>query len=265
MNLHGKRIVVLGASAGIGRAFADRAIDEGARVVVSGRRLDRLQELVAGHRGRAVAADLSKPSDCERLAAAVQESLEEVDLLLCTVGHSPLRRFVDVTADDWYAVLGINVVGIHQALRACLPLFASGAIAAVLSSEAVDQARVGLGAYTASKAALESTLAAWRAEHPNVRFSCVPVGTTFPTEFSRDFDPNLLVDLMQEWAHQGFVQTDMMRTEDVASVLAGVFATALHYPSIGIENLVLRSPSPVAVSSGHLEELAVGNIDESDD
>jgi len=124
-----------------------------------------------------------------------------------------------------------------------LPMLAPGGIVGVMSSETVGQARSGLGAYSASKAALEESLRCWRTEHPNIRFSCVAVGSTVPTEFGSSFDLPLLGDLMDDWALHGLAQAEFMDTDEVGDFLVRMYAAALPYAQVNIEHLLLRSPS----------------------
>ncbi|HEX7094277.1 MAG TPA: SDR family oxidoreductase [Acidimicrobiales bacterium] len=245
--LEGRRVLVVGASAGIGRAFATRAVAHGASVVFSARREDRLKEAVteAGG-GTAIAADISEPGDCERLASEAVAALGgRIDLLFISAGSAPMRMFKDTTADDWRAIFGLNVIGVHQLIRATLDRLAPAAIVAALSSEGVAQPRTALGGYVVSKVALERSLAAWRTEHPDVRFSCVAIGATQPTEFGYQFDLDLLKVVLDDWAKRGLAQAEFMQTDEVAEFLAGMYAAALRFPGIGVEHIVLRSPSPV--------------------
>src|SRR6185369_11799034 len=101
------------------------------------------------------------------------------------------------------------------------------------------------GAYGASKAALTESLRAWRLEHPEVRFSCVALGATQPTEFGDAFDLEALGPVLTTWFQHGLMQRDYMATDDVAGLLADLFGAALRYPGVAIEDIVLRSPSPV--------------------
>jgi NAD(P)-dependent dehydrogenase (short-subunit alcohol dehydrogenase family) len=244
--LEGKRILVVGASSGIGRAFALRAVQQGAHVVVSARRAGHLAELIreAGG-GVAITGDVRIPADCERIAAEAAATLGSIDLLLYTVGAAPLRRFADTTADDWRAVLETNLVGPHQVIRAALGSFAPGALVAVLSSEAVGRPYVGLGAYVCSKAALEESLRMWRTERPELRVCCVTQGASMPTDFGSAFDLDLLGEVMQEWGRLG-VASGVMNTDDVVGVMTSTFAAALANPGVGLEHIVLRPPSAVA-------------------
>ena len=257
----GRRVVVVGASSGIGRAFAVRAAAEGARLVAVARRADRLEELVAEMGGgTAVVADISEDADCRRVADEARRELGELDLVLHTAAMAPLKRFADTTADDWRRVLATNVIGVHQVISAVLPVLAPGAIVGVMSSETVGQPRSGLGAYSASKAALEESLRCWHTEHPNVRFSCVAVGSTVPTEFGNAFDLPLLGDLMGDWALHGLAQAEFMDSDEVGDFLVHMYAAALPYPQVNIEHLLLRSPSGLMADAQKMMEHAASTI-----
>ncbi len=242
--LAGKRVVVVGASAGIGRAFAVHAGKEGADLLIAARRRDRLEEVVAeAGCGTAVSADVRNAQDCAHIADVARDRLGAIDLLFISLGYAPLRMFADTSADDWADVMQTNVVSVHQVIRSCLPMLAPAAIVCALSSETVGQPRAALGAYSSSKAALAESLNAWRTEHPAFRFCCVSVGGTVPTEFTAAFDPELLGVVVQDWIARGLLQETLMSPDDVADVLAGVFASALNFPVVGLEQLVVRPPS----------------------
>ena len=242
--LEGQRVVVVGASAGIGRAFAVHAAREGAQLVAIARRVDRLEELVAEVGGGVpVVADISNENDCRRIAAEARRELGAVDLMLHAAGMAPLKRFADTTVDDWRTVLATNLIGVHQVINAILPMLAPSAIVGVMSSETIGQPRSGLGAYSVSKAALEESLRCWHNEHPNIRFSCIAVGSTVPTEFGNSFDLPLLGDLMADWALHGLAEAEFMDTEEVGEFLVRMYAAALPFPQVNVEHLVLRSPS----------------------
>jgi len=99
--LAGKRVVVVGASAGIGRAFAVRAGKEGAELLIAARRRDRLEEVaIEAGCGSAVIADVRSMEDCARLADVARDALGGIDLLFISVGYAPLRMFADTSADE---------------------------------------------------------------------------------------------------------------------------------------------------------------------
>jgi len=256
-SLQGQRVVVVGASAGIGRAAALRAASEGARVVVAARRGEALDALCRQAGGSAhfsaVTTDVSSGSDCRRLAEHARATLGGIDLLIYSVGYSPLRRLRDTGADEWFRVFTANVVGASQVIQAVLPVMTPAGIIAALSSETVGNPRIGLGAYASSKAALEEMMRTWRLEEPQIRFCTVSVGATLPTEFGDNYDAEILVPTLLEWARCGSIQEYSMRTGMVANALVGALAAALPCPEVSMEILRLRSPAPAIAPTTDLD------------
>ncbi len=239
-----KRIVVVGASAGIGRAFSIRALGDGARLVLVARRELPPDALSGAVAATSLSADIRNPEDCARVGRTAEDALGQVDLLLVTAAYAPLKPFAAMDSDDWVKVLATNVIGVHQLIQAHLPVLASSAIVAVLSSDSVRHPHRALGAYSASKAAMERSLVAWRLEHPGLRFSCVEIGATVPTDFVSEFDPELLGSAAGEWISRGLVPATHMTPEGVAATMAGLYASALENPEVGVDHIVLRSPAP---------------------
>lgn len=247
--LEGRRVLVAGASSGIGRACGRQAVAHGARVAFVARRLDRLQEAVdeAGG-GSAIAGDVREPEQCRRIVDETIAALGGIDVVVFATGVAPLRRLEDTTADDWNDVFTTNVVGFHQLVRHALPSLDRDGVVAALSSESVPYPRSALAAYTASKAALEMTVRGWRVEHAPLRFMTVTVGATQPTSFGDDFDPVAVGEAWRDWQRRGINQQEFMETEEVAAVVVGAIALVCANRSIGIEQLTVRSPSPVATN-----------------
>ncbi|WP_299577247.1 SDR family oxidoreductase [uncultured Williamsia sp.] len=243
-SLRGKRVLVVGASSGIGRAFAIQAGKEGAQVVLVARRKEKLDDAIAeAGTGTPVAADIADPAGAAAVAEAARTTLGEVDLLFCSVGVAPLKMFADTDSDDWESVMRTNVVGVHQLIRHALPVLAEGAIVGALSSESVGQQRAALGAYAASKAALMSSFDAWRTEHPGLRFCTIAVGSTIPTEFADAFDPELLGSVLEDWIWRGLVQETLMTPDAVADAIAGMLAGIIDHPDVGLDHAVIKPPS----------------------
>jgi NAD(P)-dependent dehydrogenase (short-subunit alcohol dehydrogenase family) len=216
--------------------------------VLTARRADRLHAIVAAASGRGipVVGDVRVAADCRRLVREAVEALGHIDLLVYCAGAAPLRRLTDTTEEDWATVLDTHVVGLHHVIAAAVGHLVPGGIVAALSSETVGRPRFGLGAYSASKAALEESIRAWRLEHPRQRFVTVGVGATFPTEFGDGFDPELLGHAISEWTKQGLMTESMLDPNDVAGTLIGILATALAFPGVSLEHLVVRPASPIA-------------------
>ncbi|WBB61269.1 SDR family NAD(P)-dependent oxidoreductase [Streptomyces sp. WMMC500] len=246
--LGGSRVLLVGASAGIGRALAVRLVDAGARVVVAARRMTELEKTVAeAAGGHPVRVDVRDEADCGRLARETADRLGQVDFLISCAGAARLRPIAETSLADWQWAMETNTVGFHHVLRACLPFLAPHALAAALSSEAVGQPRAALGAYATSKVALERTLQAWQAEHPELRICRIRVGQTAPTDFGSDFDDEALGAAFESWAAQGLLVDRYMSPDEVAGALVGMLAVAAAFPSVNVEELTV-TPSAAAAS-----------------
>jgi NAD(P)-dependent dehydrogenase (short-subunit alcohol dehydrogenase family) len=246
-SLEGRRVVVVGASAGIGRALVVRAVGEGAKVVAAARRSDRLAELTTSAGGGiAVTCDVRDDAACRELAEAIAAHLGQIDLLVLSVGLAPLTLLEDASAEQWSNTFDTNVVGVHRVVQSALPHLAPGAIVAVLSSETVGQPRPAMGIYSATKAGVDQMLAVWRAERADIRFTRVIVGSTIDTEFGVDFPIELLTWALEDWQSRGLLPETFLVSDTVAEALAGTLATMLSLPSLSVDSLTLRPASRAA-------------------
>ena len=122
--LAGQRAIVTGASSGIGAAVAKALGAAGARVAVNyigGR--DRADAVVseietAGGEARAVRADVSRESDVEAMFETVRSQWGSVDIVVSNAGIQRDAGFIDMTLDDWEAVMAVNLRGTFLCARA---------------------------------------------------------------------------------------------------------------------------------------------------
>lgn len=248
------RMLVVGASAGVGRAIATRAVRNGASVAFSARRAEQLEAAVSqAGGGVAIPADVRDADDCARLVKSALDALGGLDTIVYATAVSPLRRLPDSDRDTWAQVLETNLVGLHEVVRAALPHLAPKSLVAVLSSDSVGDPRPGLVPYAASKAALEELLRGWRAEYPDIRWMCITLGPTQPTEFGVHFDPQLVGELFADWSRLGMVHETMMDTDEVADVIVTTLDVLRSHAGIGCEHLVLRPASGIVSTVAHLD------------
>lgn len=241
--LDGRRVIVVGASSGIGRETAAALTEMGATVGWCGRRQALLDEAIAetGGAGVAIVADIADPDGCRAIGEAAA-SMGAIDLVVIASGASGVTLLRDADNDWWDHLLRTNVIGPSQVVRHLLGHLATDAIVAMLSSESVGRPYPGLVPYAASKAALEEMIRGWRAEHPEVRFSRVTVGATLGTDFTRDFDPALAGALFTTWVSSGVIPARPMQADELGTSIARTLADAVTVPGIDVQDLVLRSP-----------------------
>ncbi|MDE3205071.1 MAG: SDR family oxidoreductase [Acidobacteriota bacterium] len=242
LSLHGKNVVVVGASAGIGKQAAIDMVEMGGEVVFAGRNAAKLEEsLFQAGGGYAVIADIAEPDDCERLIAeAVNHLGGRIDLLLTVVGVSRLGLVRDASPELWKECLLTNVMGPALVTRAAIPHLTPGAFVGYFSSESVGMPYPGLVPYGSSKAALEEMIRGVRAEHPEFRVSCLRVGATSDTDFARDFDPDLAAQLTPKWIERGNIPNNFMSAVGLGRAIARICALATEFAEVDFQDLVLR-------------------------
>jgi short-subunit dehydrogenase len=185
-------VVITGASAGIGAALAEELSARGARLVLSARRLDRLEELNRrlGGDHLCVRADVSRREDCEALVAQTVERFARLDTLVCNAGYGILRKVHETTAPEADEIFRTNVFGTLDCVRAAVPHMLNqdprpwrGQVV-VVSSAVARRAIPLFGAYSATKAAQLSLAEAMRVELRPLAIAVTsvhPIGTD--TEF----------------------------------------------------------------------------------
>jgi NAD(P)-dependent dehydrogenase (short-subunit alcohol dehydrogenase family) len=122
----GKTAVVTGAADGIGRAIAMKCISEGMRVALVDINYESANLLAASMNeagGHAIAyqADVSKKDEVEEIASRVFKELGDVHLLCNNAGVLKVASILDHTESDWNWVLGVNLVGVVNCVRAFTP------------------------------------------------------------------------------------------------------------------------------------------------
>ena len=154
LGLHERVCIVTGSTGGIGLATARLLVDEGARVVTSGRSEESPGVGEALH----VSCDLARPGEPERLVETAVGELGGVDCLVNNVGLARIAKFEEVADDEWDAYWQLNVMSYVRAIRATLPAFRArggGAIVNV-SSTAGKRPSTGMPHYSVVKAAVLS-------------------------------------------------------------------------------------------------------------
>ena len=126
VELRGRVVVVTGASSGIGEATAVAFAQRGATVVLAARRLDRLEDLAdrierAGGRALALACDVTRRDEVERLPAIVEEAFGPTDVLVNNAGVPGGGDFVDLSPEQIERVVRTNLLGVLWGTHAFLP------------------------------------------------------------------------------------------------------------------------------------------------
>jgi len=204
-DLTGKVALITGSSRGIGRAIALRMAEQGAKVVISSRKLDACQavvaEIEAGHgpgRAIAVAASISVKDELKRLVEQTQAQLGAIDILVCNAASNPYYGpMAGIDDDKFRKILDNNILSNHWMIQLTAPsmIARKGGSIIIVSSIGGLKGSPVIGAYNVSKAAdmqLARNYAVEYGEH-NVRVNCIAPGL-IRTDFARALweNPDLL-------------------------------------------------------------------------
>ena len=239
------RVVVVGASSGLGRCIGVDLGRRGDQVALLARWQDRLVEAAreAGPGMLAVTCDVTDESSCEAAIDEAAAGLGGIDALVYATGIGPLVPFEKIGADTWRRAFDTNVIGAALVTAAALPhLLSSGGVAAYLSSisASLTPPWPGFAAYNVTKAALDKLVESLRAEHPRVGFTRVVVGDCAGgegdgrTEFPKDWDGAHAATFMPIWVQRGYVAGALLDVDELLRVVDAVLRCGGTIPSVTV-------------------------------
>jgi len=161
--LEGKVAVVTGGSSGIGLAAAQTFASEGAKVFITGRRLDELNAAVKqiGKNAIGVQGDVSNLADLDRLYAEVKKQHARIDVLFANAGVGQFSPLGSITEEEFDKTFNINVKGLLFSVQKALPFFQDGGSIILNASVAGSKGIESFSVYSASKAAVRSFARTW--------------------------------------------------------------------------------------------------------
>ena len=248
--LVGEFALVTGATAGIGRAVAERFAREGAAVALTGRNLKRGEEVAAGIRaagGRALfrAADLTDEADCDALVDWVVEEFGELTVLVNAAVAGPPEVHDGPTHDlrtpDWERTLRINLTAAMWLCRAAIGAMLDvdrGAIVNV-SSQTASRGTPGMAASSASKGGLEALTRSIAVDyaHQGIRCNAIAAGVVLDRR-DRDLPTQRRAQL------EAMQLTRLVTADDVAA--AAVFLASAEAEVITGVTLAVDGGSSIA-------------------
>lgn len=159
----GKVALVTGGTRGIGLATATALAAQGARVYITGRNREALDEAAALHPGQIVpvTVDAGKPDDIRRLQGVIAESGGGLDILFANAGggsFTPLGAIKEAQIDE---IFGVNVKGLVLLVQQMVPVMRDGGSIVLMSSITARTGTPGFSLYSAAKAAVRALARNW--------------------------------------------------------------------------------------------------------
>ena len=158
VNLKGKKVLVTGASGGIGKAIAIELSSNGADLCLTGRNkseLESLQKLIGGN-CQIIISDLSKSEGIDELANSAQEKMGQIDILINNAGITRDNLFRRMSEEDWNEVINVNLNSIFKLTKHLIKGMIKRRYGRIINITSVIGVAGGAGQsnYSASKAGI---------------------------------------------------------------------------------------------------------------
>jgi 3-oxoacyl-[acyl-carrier protein] reductase len=189
-SLVNKVAIVTGGTRGIGRAIAQRLLEEGSKVAICGTRQTSLDEAMAHLPQKdkvfGAVADVSKLGQVRTFISAVLQRFDTVDILINNAGTGTFRAVAELSPEEWDRMVSVNLSGVYYCCHEVLPIFRNKGCGDIIniSSLAARNPFAGGAGYNASKFGLNGFSEAMMLDHRSdgVRVSSIMPGSV-ATEF----------------------------------------------------------------------------------
>lgn len=183
-NIKDKVVVITGASSGIGEATVKRLAQEGAKLVISARREDRLMALVESLPNADISYVVADVTNKEEIQAVIDFAVEKngrVDVLFNNAGIMPHALLSKKQFDEWHQLLDVNIMGVLNGIAAVLPIMRKQQSGQIVTTGSVSGHFVGQrdAVYAGTKFAVRAIMEGLRREESenNIRTTLISPGT----------------------------------------------------------------------------------------
>jgi clavulanate-9-aldehyde reducatase len=241
-SLDGRRVLITGASSGIGEATALAVAAEGGSVALAARRKDRLDEIAGrieadGGQAVAVEADIAEEEQANALVAGASEQLGGLDGLVNNAGVMLLGLIQGADTSEWRRMIDVNLLGLLYCTNAALPVMRDGGGGDVVnvSSVAGRIAAMGSAVYNMTKWGVTGFSEALRQEgvHIGVRVTCVEPGFV-DTELQGHNKNPMVVERMEQMRES---TGKVLEAADIANAVVYALAQPNH---VSINEILVR-------------------------
>lgn len=180
--LEGKIALVTGGNSGIGLATAKRFVNEGAYVLITGRREQELAQAVKeiGRNVTGIQGDVANLADLDRLFAQIKREKGKLDIVFANAGIAKYAPLGTITEELYDSIFDINVKGLLFTVQKALPLMPDGASIILNASIVASKGFSANSVYSATKAAVRSFARTWTTDLKDrrIRVNAVSPGFT---------------------------------------------------------------------------------------
>jgi NADP-dependent 3-hydroxy acid dehydrogenase YdfG len=245
MPIEGKVVFITGASSGIGFSTAELLAKQGAKVVATARREERLKELAqkVAAKGFELEYKVLDVTDKEAVKKAVDDTVEKygkIDVIFNNAGLMPLSFMENIHTEEWERMVDVNIKGVLWGIAAALPHMLKQNSGHIFNTSSIAGHKLfpGGGVYCGTKFAVRAISEGLREElHPkyNIRISTISPGPV-ATELTHTITDENIIERFKN--RKGIVEP--LTAEEVADAII----YAINVPdSVDINDIVIRPTS----------------------
>lgn len=238
-NVENKVVIITGATSGIGEATARVLIENGAKVILSGRREDRLEKLSQelGDASCYLKSDVTNVEDMKALVKLGKEKFGKIDVLFANAGIMPAGNMSELDINGWMKMIDINIKGVLNAMYSVIPEFYqqnSGHII-ITSSRAGTTLVPGNAVYCGTKHFVKVMLQSFNSE-TNLEGKNIRTTTIYPGAIKTE-----LLNTVAENDHKKQVEGFYEQFGLDANTIANAVLYAISQPdNVDVSDLVVR-------------------------
>lgn len=188
--LDGKIALITGGNSGIGLATAQRFIEEGAYVFITGRRQAELDATVQqlGENSRGVRGDVAVAADLDNLFETIRQEKGHLDIVFANAGTAAFAPLGQIDEAHFDRIFGTNVKGLLFTVQKALPLLLDGSSIVLNASITSIKASSAFSVYSATKAAVRSFARSWSVDlkERKIRVNAISPGTIITPGYSSE-------------------------------------------------------------------------------
>ncbi|WP_217703333.1 SDR family oxidoreductase [Flavobacterium agri] len=222
MQLKDKIAVVTGGNSGIGYATANELKNQGAKVIITGRRKEAVSQAADELGVDWIVADQGNVSDIENLVSEIKRKFGKVDILFINAGVLGGSAIAEATEEIFDQVINVNFKGAYFTLSRFIPILNDGASVVFLSSNTASMNAANSSIYSSSKAALNSVMkiAAVELAPRHIRVNAVSPGPIETPILSKQGYDQATLDGIKDWIIERVPLKHIGKAEDVAKLVA---------------------------------------------
>lgn len=230
-DLKNKVAVITGGNSGIGYATAKQLKEQGATVIITGRRKEAIEKAALDLGVTAIVADQSNILDIEKLASKVKEDFGQVDILFINAGIAGLGNIEQATETLFDSIINVNFKGAYFTLSRFIPILNDNASVVFLSSNTASMPGPGSSIYSSSKTAVNSVMksAALELAPRKIRVNSVSPGPTETEVMNKVGLDKTTVKSIMDVVIEKVPLKQMGVSEDVAKMVAYLSSDAAKF------------------------------------